>query len=163
MGTTIGTVENLVVDKAARKVRYLEVNVDRTFHNNYGDSGYYLDKDTYRANAIEDDIHFLIPIGLVSLDHSDKTVEIDGISADSLGATPRYRRGSAIGPHYEIHTLNHYADNHSSYGTSYDRSRYRDFDGNMYGGMDDQFYTSGFFNDSRFYDRHTEATTSKGL
>ena len=161
-GEVVGTVENLVVDKAAQKVRYLEVTGDRGFFSSYQNDGYYLDKDSGRVYDADTDSHFLVPIAMASLDHSDHEVYLEGVQTGVVGGVPRYRRGSSLLPNYEVATLDYYTDNDSVYASNYDRTRYRDLD-RSFRSLDDQFYTSGYFNDERYYDRHREAITSKGL
>ena len=162
-GETVGTVENLIVDKGARKVRYLEVTGDRNFYKSYGDNGYYLDNDSGRVYDADHDEHFIVPIGVARLDHSDNEVYLEGVTTNVLGGIPRYRRGSQLSPRYEIETLNYLSDNDNEYSSSYNRSMYKDFDSNQYRSLDDGFYTSGYFSDDRYYNRHEEAISSKGL
>ncbi len=161
-GEVIGNVENLIVDKAARKVRYIEVTDDKALRAKYKDQGYYLDKDSNRVHDANTDSHFMVPIAMARLDHSDNEVYVEGVSMPRVGGIPRYRRGSELKPRYEIETLNYYSDDDHDYKTGYDRNKYKDFD-QKYRSMGDPFYTSGYFNDERYYDRHREATTSKGL
>ena len=156
-GEVVGEVENLVVDKGARKVRYLEVTGDRGFFSNYRDNG------SGRVYDADHDEHFMVPVGMVRLDRSDNECYIEGASVDVLGGVPRYRRGASLLPSYELHTLNYYSDHDNEYASSYDRERYRDWNDDTYRSLDDHFYTSGYFNDDRYYDRHREAITSKGL
>ena len=162
-GETVGTVENLIVDKGARKVRYLEVTSDNAFFKSYADNGYYLDNDSDAVYDADHDSHFLVPVAMARLDHSDHEVYVEGVDVGAIGGVPRYRRGSSLLPTYERDTLNYYSDNGSEYGSGYDREMYRDLDNSTHRSIGDSFYTSGYFNDERFYDRHREASTSKGL
>ena len=162
-GEKIGKVENLVVDKAAQKVRYIEVTADTTFFSTYNRDDYYLDRDSDRVYGADHDSHFLIPIGMISLDHSDSDVHVNGMAADKIGSVPRYRRGSTLRPSYEVSTLDHYNRHGDEFAGEYDERRYRNYDEGSFRSLDDQFYTSGYFNDDRYYDRHSQAINSKGL
>ena len=162
-GEKIGEVENLVVDKEARKVRYIEVTADASFFSEYDRDDYYLDQDGDRVYGADHDSHFLVPIGMVTLDRSDDDVHIDGVTGEVIGAVPRYRRGSSLRPSYEVSTLGYYNRSGHDHASGYDETRYRDFDDGAFRSLDDNFYTSGYFNDDRYYDRHDEAIRSKGL
>ena len=162
-GQSVGTVENLIVDKGERLVRYLEVTGDRDFYADYRTDDYYLDKDAGRVFDADSDEHFIVPIGMARLDHDNKSVIIEGVQADVFGGVPRYRRGSELMPSYELRTLDYYSDNSPEYASSYDRGMYRDFDDSKFRSLGDSFYTSGYFNSDRYYNRHNEAITSKGL
>ena len=164
-GEVIGTVENLIVDKAARKVRYLEVTGDRSFFDGYDGDGYYLDNDSDRVFDAGHDEHVIVPIGMASLDHSDHEIYVEGMTPDTVYGMPRYRKGSELRPRYEIDTVNYLSDNDSgtSFGQGYNRASYSDFDEHSYKGLDDGFYGSGYFNKSRTYDRHQQAMRSSGL
>lgn len=164
-GTTIGKVENLVVDKGARKVRYVEVTGDTGFFSSYNKEDYYLDKDEDRVFNADHDDHFLVPIGMIRLDRSDNECYVEGMTGEQIGGVPRYRRGSTIRPSYEVQTLGHYNTNSgdSSYADGYNERRYRDFEDGSYRSLDDSFYTSGYFNEDRYYDRHQESQRSSGL
>ncbi len=68
----IGTVVDLIIDAAAGKVRYLDVNVDRT------------------AVGIDRDRHVLIPIGNAQLDTKDKLVVLSGMTPAAIAKLPAY-------------------------------------------------------------------------
>ena len=81
-GRKIGEVENLLVDTAAMKVRYLEVDVDRDV------------LDT------SDERHILVPIGYARLDENDDHVLVDSLKTADVMALPEYRR-EALTREYE--------------------------------------------------------------
>ena len=68
----IGTVVDLIIDPAAGKVRYLEVNVDR------------------KAVGLDRDRHVLIPIGNAQLDTKDKLVVLSGMTRAAIAKLPAY-------------------------------------------------------------------------
>jgi len=159
----VGEIENLIVDKAAEMVRYLEVTGDSDFYNDYRDNGYYLDRDSDRVFDADHDEHFIVPIGMARLDHSNRCVIVEGVQAEVFGKVPRYRRGSELLPSYEVRTVDFYNDYTPDHAKGYDRNRYSNFDDSKYRSLDDSFYKSGYFNSDRYYNRHEEAITSKGL
>jgi uncharacterized protein (TIGR02271 family) len=73
-GRRIGEVENLLVDTAAMKVRYLDVEVDDD-----------LLQDDDR------DRHVLVPVGYARLDRDDNRVMVDTLNSTDVGTLPAYR------------------------------------------------------------------------
>ena len=68
----IGTVDDLIIDPAAEKVRYLEVDIDR------------------KAVGLDRDRHVFIPIGNAQLDTKDKVVLLSGMTPAALLKLPDY-------------------------------------------------------------------------
>ena len=170
-GDVVGTVDNLIVDKALRKVRYLEVKTDDAFASTYRDRATYLDTDYHDGYKEGSDELVIVPVGMVRLDYGSKTCKVSGVTADYLGLAPRYRRGSALRPRYEIETLHYYDNEHPTFKANadksdyspFDRTAYRDFDENRFKGMHDRFYEHRMFNTDSFYNRHAEAQEPAGL
>ncbi len=75
-GKTIGKVEDLIVDPAERRVRYMEVKVN------------------HEALGIDDDRHILVPIGTARLDEKGNDVLIERLPARGLAGAPTYKRGT---------------------------------------------------------------------
>jgi hypothetical protein len=74
-GRKIGEVDELLVDTAAMKVRYLDVDVD----------------DGMIAGGA--DRHVLIPIGYARLDEDSDRVMVDALASADLGGVPSYDQG----------------------------------------------------------------------
>jgi hypothetical protein len=74
-GRKIGEVDELLVDTAAMKVRYLDVDVD----------------DAMIAGGA--DRHVLIPIGYARLDEDRDRVMVDALASADLGGVPSYDQG----------------------------------------------------------------------
>jgi photosynthetic reaction center H subunit len=72
-GRKIGDVDNLLVDTAAMKVRYLDVDID----------------DEHITDGT--DRHILIPIGYARLDESDDQIFVDSLNTANLSQIPAYR------------------------------------------------------------------------
>lgn len=84
-GQKVGEVHELMVDKTAGRVRYLDVEVDKTVAGSKGQ-------------------HVLIPIGAAQLGKSDEQVTVNGIASSQIGALPPYTR-QALTRDYETQVL----------------------------------------------------------
>lgn len=80
-GERIGKVNELIVDTKARKVRYLDIEVD---------------KDVAKGK----DHHVLIPIGVARLHKNDNNVLVEGVDRHNIGHYPMFD-GTTITPEYE--------------------------------------------------------------
>ena len=85
----IGKVEELIVDTAARRVRYLDVKVDR------------------KVLDVDNDRHVLVPIGAVRLQENGNDVLLERLPVQGLAGVPEYR-GGAITPDYEASLRDYY-------------------------------------------------------
>lgn len=88
-GNKIGKVEELIVDPAERRVRYMEVKVD------------------HKALGFDNDRHILVPIGAARIKEDGKDVLIERLPAQGLAGAPPYTRGP-ITRDYETHLRNYY-------------------------------------------------------
>lgn len=75
-GKKIGEVHDLIVDTAAMKVRYLDVDVDNDVLNT------------------DEDRHILVPVGCASLHEDDNEVVIDNITVEQLLEVPAFAHGA---------------------------------------------------------------------
>jgi len=89
-GRTVGEVKDLIADTAAMRVRYLDVEVDRTIGE--------LARDATTPG--DQERHVLIPVGTVRLDDARDDVLVDGYTAEQIAGLPRYA-GGAIPADYE--------------------------------------------------------------
>lgn len=71
-GTRVGTVDNLLVDREAMKVRYLDVDVD---------------DELVRSNRGH---HILVPIGHARLERDQNRIVVGGLESRDLAALPEY-------------------------------------------------------------------------
>jgi len=85
----IGKVDELIVDPVERRVRYMEVKVDR------------------KVLDIDDDRHILIPIGTARLREDGHDVLIERLPAQGLLGAPEYKRGP-ITREYETSLRDYY-------------------------------------------------------
>ncbi|HXV17138.1 MAG TPA: PRC-barrel domain-containing protein, partial [Gemmatimonadaceae bacterium] len=85
----IGKVEELIVDPAERRVRYMDVKVDR------------------KVLGVDDDRHILVPIGAARLREDGHDVLIERLPVQGLAGAPVYDRG-AITRDYETSLREYY-------------------------------------------------------
>jgi uncharacterized protein (TIGR02271 family) len=92
-GRAVGKVDDLIVDTAAMRVRYLSVEVDRSLGQLAQDAATPGDQGT----------HTLLPIGNVELDDRHDDVVVNGYSLEQVAGLPRYAGGAggAISREYE--------------------------------------------------------------
>ncbi len=68
----IGEVDQLLIDRTAMKVRYLDVDLDGDLFD------------------FDDDRHVLIPIGYARLDRDDDQIMVDNLTVEQIGGIPAY-------------------------------------------------------------------------
>lgn len=109
----IGKVDNLIVNKPAQRVVYLDVEVDKTIidarHDPYArpehaDIREFVNKDG--------DNHLIIPIGMVNLNVENKTVHAAGVNHRTFSETKRYNTANPINREYERDVLDSYNREH---------------------------------------------------
>lgn len=144
-GEKIGKVENLIADTEAKKVRYLEVELDDNLSSLRTDAYRNTLTDSYRNYyGTDKDNHILIPIGVVDIDENDnKVVASSNLNNTYFANSPRYQgiRSTQITPAHELTTLKYYADHDDYYRESFEKDNY-DID---------TFATASTISDNRFY------------
>lgn len=88
-GQVIGKVEELIVDPSERRVRYVEIKVNR------------------KALNLNDDRHVLVPIGAIGLHAEKKDVLLERLPLQGLTGVPAYKRGP-ITREYETSLRDYY-------------------------------------------------------
>ncbi|HEX2723149.1 MAG TPA: PRC-barrel domain-containing protein [Gemmatimonadaceae bacterium] len=88
-GPKVGKVEELLVDEAERRVRYVHVKVDKSALN------------------IDNDRHVLVPIGAIGLDPNRKDVLLERLPIQGLAGVPAYK-GGPITREYETSLRSYY-------------------------------------------------------
>ncbi|HCE57789.1 MAG TPA: photosystem reaction center subunit H [Prolixibacteraceae bacterium] len=106
---TIGKVDHLLVDKMAKRVVYLDVEVDESII----EDGF----DTYQ-NPVSEGVHeflnregenhLIIPIGMSSIDENHKLVTTQQIDSSTFAKAKRFKKGDVIDFGYELNTVRHY-------------------------------------------------------
>jgi uncharacterized protein (TIGR02271 family) len=89
-GQTVGKVGDLIVDTQQMRVRYLDVEIDRTVGQMASDA----------ATPGDQEAHTLLPIGNVELDDSNDDVRVSGYTLQQIAGLPRYG-GQRITSDYE--------------------------------------------------------------
>ncbi|MDQ6815125.1 MAG: PRC-barrel domain-containing protein [Bacteroidota bacterium] len=105
----IGKVEDLMVNKKAERVVYIDVAVKKDLieegHQTYATPASegiheFLDKDG--------DDHIIIPVGMVTLDEKNEAVLANKINASTFAKTNRFSKGTVINREYEITLMRNY-------------------------------------------------------
>lgn len=108
----IGKVENLLVNKEATRVVYLDVEVDKSIvdakHDPYERS---INEDVKEFLNNDGENHIIIPVGLVDVNEHADYVYTDKIDHRTFAETKRYRQGDNINRHYENQVLESYSRN----------------------------------------------------
>lgn len=105
---TIGKVDNLLVNKNAERVVYLDVEVDEAIieegHDPYQAP---VSEGVHEFVDKEGDNHLIVPIGMASLDENNKRVITDQIDHSTFASTKRFSKGQPINFAYEVNVVRH--------------------------------------------------------
>ena len=102
----IGTVANLLVDKDARRVVYLVVEVNTSLPIDCLEGIKVRSIDgAYEFSDNDGDHHLIVPIALAKLDKKNKKVVWEGISGETFAKTPRFSNGSTLDQDFETVVL----------------------------------------------------------
>ncbi len=105
----VGKVTNLLVNKQAERVVYLDVEVDKSLI----EAGY----ETYKIPASkgvhgflnnDGDDHLIIPIGMATLNVEEEKVLTDQIDSSTFAKARRFSSGSTIDHDYELALFRHF-------------------------------------------------------
>jgi hypothetical protein len=129
---TIGKVDHLLVNKAAERVVYLDVEVDTTLieegHNTYQEP---VSAGVHEFLNKEGENHLIIPIGMANFDKPNKIVTTNQIDSSTFAKTKRFKNGDLIDFNYELNVVRHYRGDNTIHSTSanegfYDREEFKD-------------------------------------
>jgi len=133
----IGKVDNLIVNKRAMRVVYLDVEVDRSIidenHDPYGRPEHVDIKEFINKDG---ENHVIIPIGMATLDVDHKIVRTAGINHRTFSETKRFGPTYNIDREYENSVLRSYTRNDPPPSAEYE---------------DDAFYERDEFDRDRYY------------
>lgn len=126
---TVGTVDNLLVNKHTEKVVYLDVEVDDSIieanHKPYSHKA----KDGVHEFINKDgENHLIVPIGLVTLDENDKNVHTNEITHKTFAETKRISKNTPVNKEYELIVLESYNRKGETYPqdqTLYERQEFK--------------------------------------
>ena len=142
-GRKLGEVKHLIADPAAMRVRYLEVELDRSVREG-------------------GDRRVLLPIGTARLDDTRDEVIVDSIAGVDAGTLPTYAEGADITRDYESTLRGRFSGGTRSADTSPDDLRSDDVRaaGSAVGGIaggagragrdEEDFYAADLYDESRF-------------
>ena len=123
---TIGTIDNLWVNKDMQRVVYLDVKVAKELIQDNHEVHDVIANDNGREFIYKDgDSHIIIPIGSVSINKDTKIVMAGNIGYDTFRNTNRYNRQHNFDRDYEKRVMNSY---------------YPENDFGSYNSDDDSFY-----------------------
>lgn len=113
-GRVIGNVDNLLVSKSAKRVVYLDIEVDDSIieanHKPYSKKA----TDGAHEYINEDgENHLILPIGLTHLNLESEIVFTKSIDHKTFAETKRIKKGETIDRDYEIMVLESYDRNHT--------------------------------------------------
>ena len=105
----IGKVDNLMVNKIAERVVYIDVEVDKSIIDaKYDPYGPPTNTELREFVNKDGETHIIIPIGLVDLNTDSKYVYTDIIDHLTFAETKRFRKGDTISRNYENQVLGSY-------------------------------------------------------
>ncbi|KRD10376.1 photosystem reaction center subunit H [Flavobacterium sp. Root901] len=128
---TIGTIDNLWVNKDMQRVVYLDVNVDKKLiddsRNEIHDA---IANDNGKEFIYKDgDSHIIIPIGSVSINKDTKIVMANSIGYNTFTRTSRYNTAHNFDRNYERRVLNsYYPEDESRFESDEDFYNRREFE-----------------------------------
>ncbi|TXE05534.1 hypothetical protein ES711_15665 [Gelidibacter salicanalis] len=154
----IGKVDNLLVNKDAERVVYLDVEVDKSIiDSKYDPYGRPSQGDLREFVNKDGENHIIVPIGLVDVNQDSNYIYTDIIDHRTFAETKRYRKGDDINRTYENQVLG-----------SYERRQkiYKDTDGlnthtndNRYD--DDRIVDDNLLGDDRRVDNRNRITNDR--
>lgn len=105
----IGKVDNLLVNKAAERVVYLDIEVDKSIiDSKYDPYGRPANAEVREFVNKDGENHIILPVGLVDLNKDSKYVYTDVIDHRTFSETKRFRKGDEINRSYENQVLGSY-------------------------------------------------------
>ncbi len=132
---TVGKVTNLLVNKQAERVVYLDIEVNKSLI----EDGY----KTYQVPASDGvhgfinkdgDEHLIVPIGMVNLNKEEKKVLTNQIDYNTFAKAMRFNKGTAIDSDYELNLFRHFTGDDAVDITIIDNEFYnrKEFDSSLH-------------------------------
>lgn len=134
---TLGTVESFLVNKDAKKVRYLDVKVEESIIDEKHDP--FQNNDVTGAHEYvnrDNENHLIVPIGLARIDEENKRVITSEVDRDTFARTKRIAPKQEIDQNYERYVMKCYRNQEVSSTNT-----------------EDEFYNRDEFNENRFRNR----------
>lgn len=125
----IGKVDNLMVNKDAERVVYLDVEVDKSIIDaKYDPYGGQNQTEVREFVNKDGENHIIIPIGLVDLNEDSDYVYTESIDHRTFAETKRYRKGDTINRSYENQVLGSYGRKEKLRGENKPSNMFQDED-----------------------------------
>jgi len=106
---TIGKVDNLLVNKEAQRVLYLDAELDKSvMEDGYETSDASDGNKVYEFLSNDGDNHIIIPVAMARLDEKNKKVICNDIHYKTFTKIARFCKGTDIDDVYELTVLRHY-------------------------------------------------------
>ena len=107
---TIGTIDNLWVNKDMKRVVYLDIKADKVLiEDSRNEIHDVIAKENGKEFIYKDgDSHVIIPIGAVNINKDTKTVMANSIGYETFRNTSRYNRQDNFDREYERRVMNSY-------------------------------------------------------
>lgn len=123
-GRVVGKVDDLLVSKSAKRVVYLDVEVDASIiekgHDVYGQPS----SGIHEILNKEGENHLIIPIGMVTISREHKDIIATAINHTTFAKTKRFTKGYAIDPEYEVQSYKNYRNQSDGGQIIYDDNFY---------------------------------------
>lgn len=139
-GQVLGKVDDLIVSTSEMRVRYLDVDVDRSVRSGVADA--------VTPKGAEAG-HALVPIGTAQLDDNTNDVVVSSLAGSDLGAYPTYDRTQGISRDYEESLRSRFGG--STTGAAA-----------MGTAATDDFYAHEHYDDDRFYASRRDSAITTG-
>jgi hypothetical protein len=111
---TVGKVDHLLVNKTAKRVVYLDVEVDESVievgHNTYQNL---VSDGVHQFLNKDGENHLIIPIGMAVIDEKNKLINTNQIDSSTFAKAKRFRKGDIIDFEYELNVVRHYRGDNS--------------------------------------------------
>jgi len=163
-GTKVGEVEDLLIDTAAMKVRYIEVKLEKDVANDVGLSANLLEhdisdatmraeqqlaeRDDYRTSDAEFGRFVLVPIGVAHLDDDGDNVVLSTEAAQMVGIPSYNRESSHLTRDYENEVVRGYGSGLAAGGVGVNEGMTAS---GAQPGVRDPFYEDRTFDDRSFF------------
>lgn len=102
-GKTVGKVEGLLVNKAAERVVYLDVEIDEGIISE--EQKIYASAATQGVHGFlneEGENHLIIPIGMAELNEEGEEVHCSKLTGETFSSAKRYTKGQGVDRNYEV-------------------------------------------------------------
>jgi len=101
-GRTVGKVDGLLASKSAKRVVYLDVEVDESIIEKGHEKSAPASEGVHEFINADGDTHLIVPIGMVQLDVENENVFSDRITHDTFARANRRQKRADFDRNYEV-------------------------------------------------------------